>query len=243
MFSVEKLNLLGKMEKLSKEPYLNKNVVDAYEDRYIHHPKVSKEISFEISLVEANVINKQSWCDVACGTGYHLRKAKGTFSRTGLDRSDMMMSKHKKDTVHKVDYILADILEYTPDNQYDLVSNFWFGYSHQETLAQVLQFFNKMIDLTKQGGSVLISYHNQWNIFDKIPLRTKEPMGGIFNFEAMVWSYSEPEIPDSTYKCIVPHKELIVETFKPYFKSYEIVQYPHNPQAGGKEMLLLKGKH
>lgn len=243
MFSEEKQSLSGKMEKLSKQPYVNEAVVETYEDRYIHHPKVAKEIAFEISLVEANMLNKKSWCDVACGTAHHLRKANGSFSRTGLDRSDMMMSKHKKDTEYCVDYTLADMLEYTPIQQYDLVTNFWFGYSHQETLDQVLQFFDKMVALTKQGGSVLVSYHNQWNIFDKIPLHTEEPMGGIFNFEAMVWSYNEPDVPDSTYKCIVPHKELIIKTFEPHFKSLKVIEYPHNPAAGGKEILLLEGKH
>ena len=231
------------MEKLSKEPYTNFDVVNTYEDRYIHHPKVNKEISFEISLVETYMLGKKSWCDVACGTAHHLRKAKGDFSRTGLDRSDMMMSKHKEDTTYSIKYLLADMLTHVPKTQYDLVTNFWFGYSHQNTLHQVLEFFNKMIEFTKQGGSIILSYHNQWNIFDKIPLHTKEPMGGTFNFEAMIWSYDEPDVPDSTYNCIVPHKELIIKTFEPYFKSFTILHYPVNPEAGGKEMLLLEGKY
>ena len=116
------------------------------------------------------MLGKKSWCDVACGTAYHLRKAKGDFSRTGLDRSDMMMSKHKEDTTYTIKYLLTDMLTHVPKIQYDLVTNFWFGYSHQDTLHQVLDFFNKMIALTKQGGSIILSYHNQWNIFDKIPL-------------------------------------------------------------------------
>ena len=223
-------------------PYDNEEVVNTYENRYIYHPKVIKEISFEISLVENAMLNKKSWCDTACGTAHHLRKSTGDFNRIGLDRSNMMMSKHKEDTTYDVKYILADMLMYVPKTQYDLVTNFWFGYSHQDTLSQVLDFLNKMIELTKQGGSIILSYHNQWNIFDKIPLHTKEPMGGTFSFEAMVWSYDEPEVPDSTYNCIVPHKELLMETFEPHFKSSTIVYYPANPEAGGKEILLLEGK-
>ena len=228
---------------MSKQPYNTPEVIDAYEDRYIHHPKVKGEIAFELSLIEAKMLDKTSWCDVACGTAYHLRKAVGDFNRTGLDRSGMMMAKHKQDTKYNVDYIRADMLDYTPTVQYDLVSNFWFGYAHQETLDQVLQFFNKMVELTKQGGSIILSYHNQWNIFDQIPLHTNEPMGGVFNFEAMVWSYEEPDVPGSLYTCIVPHKELIIQTFEPYFENVTIIDYPPNPEAGGKEILLLEGKH
>ena len=68
-------------------------------------------------------------------------------------------------------------------------------------------------------------------------------MGGAFNFEAMMWSYEEPDVPGSLYKCIVPHKELIIQTFEPYFESVTIIHYPPNPEAGGKEILLLEGKH
>ena len=59
----------------------------------------------------------------------------------------------------------------------------------------------------------------------------------------MIWSYDEPDVPDSTYNCIVPHKELIIKTFEPYFKSFTILHYPVNPEAGGKEILLLEGKY
>ena len=61
MSLVAKRSLSGKMEKLSKEPYTNFDVVNTYEDRYIHHPKVNKEISFEISLVETYMLGKKSW--------------------------------------------------------------------------------------------------------------------------------------------------------------------------------------
>ena len=70
------------MEKLSKEPYDNPNLVEIYEERYIHHPNQKADINFEIAVIEKvmDYYDHESWCDVACGTGYHLRKASETFA-------------------------------------------------------------------------------------------------------------------------------------------------------------------
>lgn len=229
------------MERLSKETYNNKEMVSSYEDRYINHPFVKDESAFELNLIESLTRKNKtsSWCDVACGTGYHLRNARGNYKRFGIDASSLMVESYKRKTKYKVEYHIEDLLSFKVNETYDLVTNFWFGYSHQETLDQVIKFFEKMTELTAKQGSIILSFHDQWSLFKKIPKDTPEPLGGIFSFNAIEWSYSEPNNPECVYKCISPHTDLIVKTFAPYFYKHRIIDYPKHK---GRRILLLEGK-
>ena len=230
-----------KTEKLFSNPYDNPALAKVYEARYIHHHTQQNDIKHEMSVINTimTMNNYSSWCDVACGTAHHLRKTKGNFNRYGIDRSSTMINQHRDDTEYKVEYHIKNFLRWQSKKTFDLVTNFWFGYAHQPTLQKVLQFFDRLVEYTNVGGGVLISLHNQWKLFDTYPYVWNEPMGGKFIFDAMHWSYKEPETND-VYECIVPHKDLIVERLSPYFTSYTYLDYP---VYAGKELLYLQGKH
>lgn len=237
MLWVETQSLLERTVKLSKHPYENKEVVEVYEERYIHHPLQINDINFEIETIESLLQPEDKWCDVACGTAHHLRKAKGSFERFGIDRSSLMINQHIEDTDYKVNYFIENLLSFKPSTSFNLVTNFWFGYSHQETLNDVLKFFEKMIDLTSEDGTIIISVHNHWKLFNRIPRLTTD-VGSEFRVDALQWSYVEPSTND-VYTCISPHKDLIVETFRPHFEEYDLIEYP---RISAKELLILKGK-
>lgn len=224
-------------------PYDNPEVVSVYEDRYTHDTRVKTEVDFEVSEVERLIQqnNLKSWCDVACGTGHHLRNVLSPIQKHGIDKSMLMISQYNSSETN-IDYTLEDFLHTDTSQQFDLVTNFWFGYSHQPNFDDVILFLNNMADITSNDGLLILSLHNQWNIFDRIPQKTKEPMGGTFSFDAMMWSYDEPGIPNSTYKCIVPHKDCIVDVFSKKFNNVIVESYPFNPHAGGKELLIAAEK-
>ena len=232
------------MEKLYKQPYENPDLAKIYEDRYIHHPDQKQDVNFEIRAIEKTLdyYDYESWCDVACGTGYHLRKTKGTVKRQGVDKSKVMIDQHKEDTEYDVDYSIANVLSWRTKKKFDLVTNFWFGYTHQPSLDKVLGFFKKMVDLTARHGTIIISLHNHWQIFDKIPRATKNDssnLTGPFLFDSFNWSYKEPST-GNIYYCISPHKDLIIDTFAPSFKKYNLVSYP---RFSSKELLVFRGKN
>jgi len=228
------------MEKLYKEPYDNPDLVKVYEERYIHHPEQSRDVDFEIKVVEKIMGDREyeSWCDVACGTAHHLRKASGNFTRLGVDKSKLMMDQHKDDTEYDVDYSVANILSWRTKKKFDLVTNFWFGYSHQPSLEKVINFFEKMIDLTARHGTIVLSVHNHWKLFNDKP-RLSVDVNGEFTFDAIHWSYTEPSTGDR-YKCISPHKDLILDTFAPYFKEYTKVEYP---RISAKELFVFRDRN
>ena len=230
------------------DPYNNSQVVDVYEERYNLDSRIKLEILHEIEIVKKTLIENQykSWCDVACGTGFHLRNLDTSIfledlKKVGLDRSSLMVDSYRQPE-DNIEFILSDLLNYQVKQTYDLVTNFWFGYSHQQSLNDVMKFFDKMIDLTSVGGSIILSIHNQWGIFNQYPYHFSEPMGGDFKFEAMVWSYSEPGYPDAIYNCIVPHKDLIKEHLLKHFESVSINNYPIDSGPGGKELIVAKGR-
>ena len=229
-----------RMVKLSKEPYNNPELVGIYEERYNLHKTQLPDVSLEMTTIQevAESYSNPSWCDFACGTSYHLRKVEGSFERTGIDRSELMINQHRSETDFDINYVVSDILDWDTDDKFDIVTNFWFGYTHQPTLDDVLSFFRKMIHVTKEGGSIVLSYHDNWGLFESIPRVSPEPMGGFFNFDAIQWSYKEPSTGD-VYKCISPHKDLIIDTFKEYFTNIRREKY--SVQAG-KELLILEGR-
>ena len=227
------------MEKLFNDPYNNPDLVKIYEDRYIHCPEQAKDINFEISTIEKVMKDNQhkTWCDVACGTGHHLRKTFGDFTRLGVDKSKLMIDQHKDDTEYDVKYSIANILSWRTKKKYDLVTNFWFGYSHQPSLEKVISFFKKMINITSKDGTIILSVHNHWKLFNNNP-RLSIDVDSEFTFDAIQWSYKEPSTGD-TYKCISPHKDLILDIFAPYFKQYSLTEYP---RVSAKELFVFNNR-
>lgn len=229
---------------MSIDPYDNSQIVKIYEERYNTDSRVKFEILHEIDVVRKTLIESKhsSWCDVACGTGYHLRKTKGTVKRQGVDKSKVMIDQHKEDTEYDIDYSIANVLSWRTKKKFNLVTNFWFGYTHQPSLDKVLGFFKKMVDLTARHGTIIISLHNHWQIFDKIPRAAKNDssnLSGPFLFDSFNWSYEEPST-GNIYYCISPHKDLIIDTFAPSFKKYDLVSYP---RFSSKELLMFRGKN
>lgn len=226
-------------------PYDDDRLVNIYEDRYIHHPYVSNDIEFEIQLIEKTIHRYPdvSWCDVGCGTAYHLRNVKGFVDRTGIDKSQKMMDFDKEKSYHDIERICTDFLSIDTKTKYDIVTNFWLGYTHQSTLEQVMDFLQKMIDITEDGGTIILSVHNHAKLYNHLNLVTPEPMGGLFQFKGIVWSYKEPQYPDLEFDCISPHTDLIRELFEKHFEQIEIHHYPAPMgQYAGRELLLCKKK-
>ena len=224
------------------DPYSNKDIVANYEQRYLTNPAVAHETAYEVRLIEQiiNAYGYRTWCDVACGTGYHLRSVNSSVTKTGIDRSAEMLATWTDQMKSSIACLNLDLIDVDTTSKYNLVTNFWFGYTHQPSLNSVIEFFKQMIELTEVGGSVILSVHNNWKMFDYYDYKTPEPMGGEFRFDAMHWSYHEPNYPDHVYQCISPHKDLIVETFEPHFAAWSVFYYPGDYQ--GREILVFKQK-
>jgi len=224
-------------------PYDDKDYSALYENRY-NESLWSGDTIFELRTIEKH--NGKLWCDVACGTGYHLSHAIGNFERTGIDLSETMTS-YCKD--NRVSMINGDVLTWDTTDRFDLVTNFWLGYSHQKSLYRVLKFFDKMIDITKTGGNIIVAIFNGDGKFFNIPYRHTAGAGGDFKFESVQWSYTEHDRPELSYTCICPHPELVLEKFIPHFENYKIFNRTNSEYGvksdgtgSGKELMIFENK-
>ncbi|MGB2250621.1 MAG: hypothetical protein ACPH50_07240, partial [Candidatus Puniceispirillaceae bacterium] len=76
---------------MKNTPYDNDNYAEMYDERYLHASSTKQIINYELEILEEFMVNKSSWMDVACGTGYELKNASGNISRYGLDQSSKMI--------------------------------------------------------------------------------------------------------------------------------------------------------
>ncbi len=75
-------------------PYDDPDFVRLYDSRYLTGPVNLAHTEFEVGTVETLLRSRpgdRRWLDVFCGTGFHLRRARGAASRTGVDRSARML--------------------------------------------------------------------------------------------------------------------------------------------------------
>jgi len=233
-------------------PYDDEEYAKIYNGRYLdENSSWPEDTKIELQLIE-DCIGK-TWCDFACGTGFHLSNIKRNLIKTGIDRSAVMMS--QTDNLD-IEFLNLDILKWKPKNKYDLVTNFWLGHTHQKSLDEVLQFLQKMIFATNTGGTLMLSaFVGDKNFFTE-SYKQKVVVGDEFKFESIQWSYSEHDMPEHTYTCICPHPELILETITPHFENHKIFNRENSKYGcgmnedgstkyyggAGKEMMIFENK-
>lgn len=208
----------------------------ATHDRFYNQSEINRpHFEFECDLVSGLVRDHDAavWVDIACGTGLHLRtvETERPITRIGLDRSAGMLEMIPGDL--GIETIQGDICQ-LDDAQLpkgDLVTHFWYGYCHQDTVSGVECFMRKTLSCVQPGGTLMLGICNPANLFDTVSLEHQMVYGGRLNIEALVWSFEEPWGKDRFDNCIAVHPELIMGWLGPSFSHHLYLDYPG---AGGK---------
>ena len=127
-------------------PYDLPGYAEAYDAIYLTATQTAGHTRFEMDLV-AKTCRKwrdPSWCDVACGTGLHLRQtqpaqAPATIIRTGVDRCEAMLAVARRRNGHDVTFHCRDARDMADLGRFDLVTGFWYGYLHQMLWGRAAQ--------------------------------------------------------------------------------------------------------
>jgi len=211
------------MEKLYKQPYKNKKYAEDYNDYWVHQEDIKPSVDLEIELVENLIQGKKSWCDVACGTGYHLQNVNSKVKKVGVDKSKHMLDYAKLSDKTNTIYHQKDLVKGVDSlGSYDLVTAFGYGYSHQKTLTDVLKFIKNLANLTNKGGDVLIGYDGVPNFCDTLGWHNGL---GELKVKAIITDYYQESGTDYI-DCISPTKETIIESIYDDFESVEIIKLP-----------------
>lgn len=222
---------------MNTEPYNNTIYAETYNDIWVYPETIQKTVDTEIKIIERILKDKQSWLDVACGTGYHLQNTNTKAKKHGVDISSSMLAyadKNSKDVTYYCKDVTKGIKEL---GSFDLVSNLGFGYVHQKTLFDVLTFFKNIASVVAEGGDLLIGYDNPFSTLPKEYKNVHDK--GVTTFKALIWDYKENETGIEYKNCISPHKDLIADTVKREFE--EVIEF--SIVSNWKpNFLLFKGK-
>lgn len=225
-------------------PYDRPGYAATYDDYYNLSTINRPHFEFEVSTVERLLAERcvRSWCDLACGTGLHLRRVHAPnpdLRRTGIDRSAAMLQVARNSA--SAAWVEADVRGLAANGTHDLVTAFWYGYIHQETLNDVRLFLLSAADQVAPGGALLLGLCDPADIFEDmehaVPMVYDAPM----YIDAVVWRFTEPWKGDRFEHCIAPHPARIREWLGPRFKSVETLHYPPagHPKASWRRKALL----
>jgi len=242
MYLVVKRSLLGKMEKLYKTPY-EKEYSEIYNDIYLLDETHLQHTQYEINLIETLCKDKQSWLDVACGTGYHLNTVQSDVLKFGVDRSPNMIRYARENTDSTIGYVVSDINNFVLDIPFDLVTFLWMGYVHQPSLTSVLNTIYAASEKVSKGGYFLMTFCDPLYIFENSPAKEVFCGRGNINFDGLIWSYSD-EVNKIQYEnLIAPNKFKILDTLSSSYTDIEEVVYTKaNEKYWKKSAFLFKGK-
>ena len=217
-------------------PYDREGYAVTYDARYNLSDINRPHFDFECGLVAEIIARRgaKSWCDLGCGTGLHLRSVTGDVRRTGIDRSDAMLRHARSQAGPQITYLEADVTRLPAGDTYDLVTAFWYGYIHQDSLRDVRQFLRGAAEQTAPGGALLIGLCDPLDLFETIPWAEQTVYGAPLRVDAIIWSFTEPWEGDSFSDCIAPHPQYILNCLGPLFGSVQPVSYPAPGGAGGR---------
>ena len=238
MLLVAKRSLLEKMEKLYKTPY-KKEYSEIYNDIYLLDKTHLQHTQYEIDLIEYLCKDKQSWLDIACGTGYHLDNVKSNVEKFGVDRSYDMIAYAKANTASNIKYTTSDINSFVPNITFNVVTFLWMGYVHQPSLSKVLDTINIASEKTSKDGHFLMTFCDPLYVFENSPDKGIYCGRGNINFDGLIWSYSD-EINKIQYKnLIAPNKFKILEMLSDKYINVEELVYPKNNDMYWKKSAFL----
>lgn len=228
--------------KLYKEPY-TKEYSEKYNHLYLLDEINKQHTDFELSFLEILLQDKESWLDVACGTGYHLDSVKADVEKYGVDRSSGMISYAKKNTSKSISYKTGDIKRVKLDKSFDLVSFLWMGYVHSKSVEDALSTLEKASDKVATGGKFLMSFCDPMYIFESVKEKVNMYNRGNMSFDGILWSYQD-DVNKVEYKNLVaPNRFKIIEKLLPsYSKVAEIVYPKQNELYWKRSALLFEGK-
>ena len=226
-------------------PYDLPGYAESYDALYLTAPQTAGHTRFEMDLV-AKTCRKwrePSWCDVACGTGLHLRQTQPgqkqpPITRTGVDRSEAMLSLARRRDGHDVTFHCRDGRDMADLGRFDLVTGFWYGYIHQETLDDVFDLLAAMVRAVRPGGDLILGICDPAGLFETLPLNHPLVFGRPLEVQAIIWAYAEPECGEKPagdgarfINCIAPHPQMIIERLSPAFAQAEWLDYPVLPAS------------
>jgi len=217
----------------------DRSYAQRYNQTFLENPdnKFLEKSLFEIEILKRLTGQAESWLDVACGTGYFLRRARGNsvIRCAGLDISHAMLAEARAANPD-AHFVEADFLQPQPgfDGRWDVTSCMWGAYGLQENVRNIETLVENLATWTRSGGACFVP------VFDLALFIDQQERGVLMkgveiDLNRDCWSFVEPD--GKTHRDVLAPPVPIMEAiFKNYFESIETFPYPSGkdgiPMAG-----------
>ncbi|MCZ6691152.1 MAG: class I SAM-dependent methyltransferase [Planctomycetota bacterium] len=215
----------------------------SYDQRFILNPDggLLEKTMFEAALIRKMTANSRSWLDVACGTGYFLKNARGNphLQCAGLDLSPAMLAHARLGNPDAV-FIQADfrLPQQVLEGRWDFVSCLWGAYSLQERFSDIGALVRNLATWTRSGGSCMMPVFDPRKLLRLRESNELRP-GMSVSDDGTRWSLVEPsgKRHDNMLSPPVRSMETI---FRRHFLS--VSRYPYPPSAENEFVGLIARK-
>lgn len=226
------------MEKSYSKPY-TRAYAEKYNNLYLLDEAHYQHTQYEIQLIEKLLSKKESWLDVACGTGYHLNNAADSVRKAGIDRSVDMIEYARNNSNKDIEYFVGDIKESTITDSFDLVTFLWIGYVHSNSVEDAVDTLDAASSKVSEGGSFLMTFCDPMYILESHDERGNFLGRGDMTLDGVVWSYRD-DINKLEYKnLIAPNRFKITERILPDYNHVVELVYPQKNSMYWKKSALL----
>lgn len=215
-----------------------------YEEKFLDAELVAPDTQYEIDLIRSLLVPGASWLDVACGTGYFLRRFP-EHDRAGLDLSPGMLGQARAANpgldLREHDYRLP-IPEW--NDRFGLVSCMWYAYCYVDTMSELDALIDNLAAWTAPTGRCFVPLADP-DLLTRRDIDYHPAMGqpGELTITAILWSFTEENGAKDHRHLLAPKIEYMVERFERHFDRVEVVRYPLvTPGVGRRPALIASGK-
>lgn len=225
-------------------------VLETYDEEYVRRYEESflftpdhgflDKTRLELMTLRLLTLGAESWLDVACGTGYFLRNARGheALRCAGLDLSPAMVAAARRANPDAL-ILQGSFLDEHPqlEGRWDVVSSLWGAYGLQASFEHIARLVENLARWTSPGGTVLMPLFDP-QLFLMYSERGQLAPGIFLSEDGTRWSFHEPD-GKQHQDMLAPPIASMRALFEPWFESVSTFPYPEPmPMVG----LLAQGR-
>jgi SAM-dependent methyltransferase len=203
------------------------------------------DTAYELELLQTLLESAACWLDVACGTGYFLRRFPHV-KRTGIDLSPAMLDIARASTPG-AEFIEQNYLDERAEwvDAFDLVSCMWYAYCLVESVTELHRLIRNLAAWTGPNGTCFLPLADP-SLITGLPLQYRLQSGGNageVTLTGIIWNYSEDDGTKVHADLIAPQVEVMVERFERHFDKVTLVRYPPTfPGWTGRPAIIAQKK-
>lgn len=224
----------------------DRSYAEQYDREYLDHPLTRPNTESELALLAELVGPETTWLDVACGTGFFLAQHPQA-RRAGLDLSSAMLDVARARNPD-VAFRQGDFRLPQPDwvGAWSLVSCMWGAYSYVESMREVRQVLDRLVEWVAPGGTLFLPVIDLEELTQE---RLKYARPGVYLGDLWItgitWSWTDGFSGRLHEQMVAPSIYQIIDWLQASFARIEIKRYsrhPDYPDFAGRKVLIARGR-